>query len=168
MATVDEVYLDEDPQPHSEIAPGLWMGGTRRDETIGVVQPMLGFTRERPFDAVLTLYAWAAPADWGVEERRFGFPDRQVIEEYVPLIHELADWAHDRWSSGRRVLIRCMGGMNRSGLLVGLTLIRSGMSAEGAVDLIRERRHPGALNNYSFVRLLAASETLHTATEEEQ
>ena len=168
MATLDEVYLDEDPQPPSEIAPGLWMGGTRRDETIGVVQPMLGFNRERPFDAVLTLYAWAAPADWGVEERRFGFPDRQVIEEYVPLIHELADWAHHRWSSGKRVLIRCAGGMNRSGLLVGLTLIRSGMSAEGAVDLIRERRHPGALNNYSFVRLLAASETLHTATEEEQ
>ena len=168
MATLDEVYLDDDPQPHSEIAPGLWMGGTRRDETIGVVQPMLGFNREHPFDAMLTLYAWAAPADWGVEERRFGFPDRQVIKEYVPLIHELADWAHDRWSSGRRLLIRCMGGMNRSGLLVGLTLIRSGMSAEGAVDLIRERRHPGALNNYSFVRLLAESETLHTATQEEQ
>ena len=167
MATLDEVYLDDDPQPHSEIAPGLWMGGTRRNETIGVVQPMLGFSREREFDAVLTLYAWAAPAGWGVEERRFGFPDRPVIEEYVPVLHDLAEWAHDRWTSGRRVLIRCAGGMNRSGLLVGLTLIRSGMSAERAVDLIRERRHPGALNNYSFVGLLAASETRHTAVQGE-
>lgn len=158
MATLDEVYLDEDPQPPSEIAPGLWMGGTRRDETIGVVQPMLGFNRERPFDAMLTLYAWAAPADWGVEERRFGFPDRQVIEEYVPLIHELADWAHDRWSSGRRVLIRCMGGMNRSGLLVALTLVRAGHTPEAAIELIREKRHPWALNNHSFVRLIHASE----------
>jgi hypothetical protein len=157
MTTLEKVYLDEDPLPHSEIAPGLWMGGTPRHETIGVVQPMLGFSPERPFDAVLTLYAWAAPVSWGVEERRFGFPDRQVIEEYVPVIHDLATWAHDRWASGRRVLIRCAGGMNRSGLLVGLTLVRSGFSPDEALDMIRERRHPWALNNRAFVQLLHAA-----------
>ena len=157
MTTLEKVYLDEDPLPHSEIAPGLWMGGTPRHETIGVVQPMLGFSEERPFDAVLTLYAWAAPASWGVEERRFGFPDRQVIKEYVPVIHDLATWAHDRWASGRRVLIRCAGGMNRSGLLVGLTLVRSGFSPDEAIEMIRERRHRWALNNQAFVELLRAA-----------
>ena len=154
MATLDEVYLDAEPHPASEIAPGLWMGGTCRDETIGVVQPMLGYSPERDYDAILTLYAWAAPARWGVEERRFGFPDRQVIAEYVPVIHDLADWAHDRWSSGLRVLIRCQGGMNRSGLLVALTLVRAGHTPEAAIELIREKRHPWALNNQSFVRLV--------------
>lgn len=157
MTTLDKVYLDEDPQPHSEIAPGLWMGGTPRHETIGVVQPMLGYSPDRPFDAVLTLCAWAAPASWGVEERRFGFPDRQVIEEYVPVIHDLADWAHERWSSGRRILIRCAGGMNRSGLLVALTLVRAGYSPGKAIELIRELRHPWALNNHSFVDLVHSS-----------
>jgi hypothetical protein len=165
MTTLDKVYLDEDPQPHSEIAPGLWMGGTPRHETIGVVQPMLGYSPDRPFDAVLTLYAWAAPASWGVEERRFGFPDRHVIEEYVPVIHDLADWAHERWSSGRRVLIRCAGGMNRSGLLVALTLVRAGYSPSKAIELIRERRHPWALNNHSFVGLVHSSATFGGAHE---
>ena len=154
MTTVDEAYVDDDPLPHSEITTALWMGGTRREETIGVVQPMLGYSRDRQFDAVLTLYAWAAPASWGIEERRFGFPDRQVIEEHVPVIHDLADWAHDRWSSGKRLLIRCAGGMNRSGLLVALTLMRSGLTSDEAIALIRDRRHPWALNNRSFVELL--------------
>ena len=157
MTTVEEAYVDDEPLPHSEIATGLWMGGTRREETIGVVQPMLGYSRDRQFDAVLTLYAWAAPASWGIEERRFGFPDRQVIEEYVPVIHDLADWAHDRWSSGKRVLIRCAGGMNRSGLLVALTLMRSGLTSDEAIALIRDRRHPWALNNRSFVDLCQRS-----------
>ena len=161
MATLDEVYLDAEPLPASEIAPGLWMGGTRRDETIGVVQPMLGYSPERDYDAILTLYAWAAPARWGVEERRLGFPDRQVIADYVPVIHDLADWAHDRWSSGCRVLIRCQGGMNRSGLLVALTLVRAGHTPEAAIELIREKRHPWALNNQSFVRLIHASGEAH-------
>ena len=160
MTTVDEAYIDNDPLPHSEIAPGLWMGGTRRQDTIGVVQPMLGHSPDREFDAVLTLYAWAAPASWGIEERRFGFPDREVIEEYVPMIHELADWAHDRWSSGKRVLIRCAGGMNRSGLLVALTLMRSGLTADEAIMLVRQQRHPWALTNRSFVELCQRSAVL--------
>ena len=163
MATLDEVYLDAEPLPASEIAPGLWMGGTRRDETIGVVQPMLGYSPERDYDAILTLYAWAAPARWGVEERRLGFPDRQVIADYVPVIHDLADWAHDRWSSGRRVLIRCQGGMNRSGLLVALTLVRADHRPDAAIELIREKRHPWALNNQSFVRLIGESTLSETS-----
>lgn len=118
---------------------------------------MLGFTPERPFDAVLTLYAHAAPVSWGVEERRFGFPDRQLVEDYVPVIYDLADWAHDRWSSGRRVLIRCAGGMNRSGLLVALTLMKSGLEADEAIALVRDRRHPWALSNRSFVELCQRS-----------
>lgn len=104
--------------------------------TIGVVQPMLGYASERDDDAILTLDAWAAPTRWGVEERPIGFLDRQLldrqlIEEDVPVIHDLADWAHDRWSTGRRVLIRCQGGMNGSGLLVAWTLVRAGHPPEG-------------------------------------
>lgn len=147
-----------DPQPASQIAANLWMGGTARHETIDVAQPRLGFQPERPYDAVLTLYAFAAPVSWGVEERRFGFPDRDVIVEYVPILHDLADWAFARWTSGRRVLIRCAAGMNRSGLLTAMVLMRSGMSADEAVEQIREQRHPFALNNYAFVRLLRDSD----------
>lgn len=157
MTTLDDVYLHPEPAPPTEIVPGLWMGGTRRDETIGVAQPMVGYSPERDFDAVLTLYAWAAPVGWGIEERRFGFPDRQVIKEYIPVINDLAEWTFRQWVSGRRVLIRCQGGMNRSGLLVALVLIRIGRSPDDAIELVRERRHPWALNNHSFVELIKAA-----------
>ena len=51
----------EKAQPASQIAQNLWMGGTARHETVDLPQPLLGFQPDRPYDAVLTLYAHAAP-----------------------------------------------------------------------------------------------------------
>jgi hypothetical protein len=72
--------------------------------------------------------------------------------EHAPLV-ALADLVADLRRAGKRVLIHCAGGMNRSGLLVAAALIREGMNAQEAIDLIRTRR-PGALNNRQFVRHL--------------
>ena len=50
----------------SEILPGLWTGGTDDYDTIDYVadtkQPR-NITQD-DFDTVVTLYAWARPADW--------------------------------------------------------------------------------------------------------
>jgi hypothetical protein len=100
---------------YSEVAPNLFMGGTDDSATIDQAQKLRHFDGSNEFDCVVTLYAWAAPANWGVEERRFGFPDANIIEEYLPTIIELAQWAHAKWASGKRVNIRCQAGLNRSG-----------------------------------------------------
>jgi protein-tyrosine phosphatase len=52
---------------------------------------------------------------------------------------------------GRRVLVTCHMGINRSGLVSALTLLRlTPMSGEDAVRTVQSRR-PGALSNPYFV-----------------
>ena len=135
---------------YSEVAPNLFMGGTDDNATIDQAQPLRHFEGGNEFDCVVTLYAWAAPANWGVEERRFGFPDANIIEEYIPTILELAQWAHTKWASGKKVNIRCQAGLNRSGLVTALTLMISGMSADQAIDTLRAKRSSYALCNGEY------------------
>lgn len=147
--------LADPANPVSEILPGLFQGGTLREQVIDQEQLLTKFHEDpRPYDSVVTLYPWAAPVGFGVEERRFGFPDGDMIDEYIARIEALAEWAHGEWVSGRRVLIRCAGGMNRSGLVTALVLLRVGYSADDAVALIQHRRSPEALTNPSFVAYL--------------
>jgi hypothetical protein len=139
---------------YSEVAPNLFMGGTDDNATIDQAQKLRHFEGSNEFDCVVTLYAWAAPANWGVEERRFGFPDANIIEEYIPTIVELAQWAHTKWAAGKKVNIRCQAGLNRSGLVTALTLMISGMSAENAIKTLREKRSDYALCNGEYERWL--------------
>ena len=139
---------------YSEVAPNLFMGGTDDNATIDQAQKLRHFEGSNEFDCVVTLYAWAAPANWGVEERRFGFPDSNIIEEYIPTILELAQWAHSKWAAGKRVNIRCQAGLNRSGLVTALTLMISGMSAQDAINTLREKRSDYALCNGEYERWL--------------
>ena len=135
---------------YSEVAPNLFMGGTDDLATIDQAQELKYFNGTNEFDCVVTLYAWAAPANWGVEERRFGFPDANIIDEYLPTIVELAQWAHSKWAAGKKVNIRCQAGLNRSGLVTALTLMISGMSADQAIDTLREKRSTYALCNGEY------------------
>ncbi len=146
---------------YSEVAPNLFMGGTDDNATIDRAQPLRHFEGGNEFDCVVTLYAWAAPANWGVEERRFGFPDANIIEEYIPTILELAHWAHDKWSSGKKVNIRCQAGLNRSGLVTALTLMLSGMSAEEAINTLRAKRSSYALCNGEYEHWLRTAADFH-------
>ena len=142
---------------YSEVAPNLFMGGTDDNATIDHPQELQYFEGGNTFDCVVTLYAWAAPANWGVEERRFGFPDANIIEEYIPTILELAQWAHSKWAAGKKVNIRCQAGLNRSGLVTALVLIKDGYSPSKAIDLIRAQRGEDALCNYHFEQWLLTS-----------
>ena len=134
----------------NEIAPNLFMGGTDDNATIDQAQKLRHFEGSNEFDCVVTLYAWAAPANWGVEERRFGFPDANIIEEYIPTIVELAQWAHAKWAAGKKVNIRCQAGLNRSGLVTALTLMISGLSADDAIKILRTKRSDYALCNREY------------------
>lgn len=99
----------------------------------------------------------------GVEERRYGFPDGAIKQVQLPIIHELADWSYSKWKSGAKTLIRCQAGLNRSGLITALVLIKSGKSAIDSIRLIREKRSFQALCNEDFVRYLLSLEEKETA-----
>ena len=89
-----------------------------------------------------------------VKEYRFGFPDGPTSDEIYAELEKIADYAYLDWKAGKKCLVRCQAGINRSGLVVALILMRDGMSAEDAIALIRTRRSEYALENVHFVEYL--------------
>jgi hypothetical protein len=144
-----------------EILPGLFQGGTEDDEVLGYPAPShhyermySGSTPIYPFDVVITLYADAQPAPWGVHEVRYGFPDGPLRDHDLLKAVRIAKEAHRQWRSGAQVLIRCQAGVNRSGLISALVLMIDGCSAPEAIALLRSRRSPFVLSNSHFEKWL--------------
>ena len=86
---------------------------------------------------------------------------RPVPPQIVKPLWDTAGKVADHARRGHRCLITCAMGANRSGLLMGLTLMRlNGMSGSNAVDLIKSRRVSGeqeALCNPMFEQFLRTS-----------
>ena len=133
----------------SEILPGLWMGGTADDDSTREGQDSPAITPAH-FDTVVTLYAWAGPVDWYVKEMRLGFFDHAEVDLDEHDLAQAVRAAYRDWKRGKRVLIRCQAGWNRSGLITALVLLLDGTSSDEAIDLLRERRSPYALCNSDF------------------
>jgi hypothetical protein len=148
-----------------EILPGLHMGGTADCDTRSRRTGNTTGGDGRRFDAVATLYAWAGPVDWEVEETRYGFGDGALHGTDLPRIIRVAIWAHARWKAGDQVLIRCQAGLNRSGLVTALVLLIEGWTPEAAIRQIRDQRSPWALCNDAFIDWLLheAAGALRTA-----
>ena len=141
---------------YAEILPGLFMGGTPDDQTVDFPQELSDVSDPKTFDAVVTLYSWAQPMGWGVEEMRYGFADASVENLEIQRILRIAKWAFDRWNSGEQVLIRCQVGLNRSGLVTALTMMFAGYEPHEAIQQIRRQRSELALFNYHYVTWLVS------------
>ena len=154
------VSADQEPKTlHTEILPGLWMGGTADDDYVDTPKELPKLEHGVPFDAVVTLFAWAQPMPWGVEELRWGFADANMGYVDPARLHRVVQWAYDRWQQGDRVLIRCQAGMNRSGLVTALVLMKADHTAEQAISLLREKRSEVVLFNDHFVDYLLGLES---------
>lgn len=136
----------------SEVIDGLWQGGTDDVDThVFMETPMI---TKKNFDTVITMYAHANPVDWFVKEFRYGVWDSDMKDFNVEELFDIVRLAHSEWQRGKKVLIRCQAGWNRSGLVTALVLMREGMPAEKAINLIREKRSRHALCNRRFVDFL--------------
>ena len=144
----------------SEILPGLWLGGTDDNDTIetGVDTYKPRMITKDDFDTVITLYSWAQPVDWLVEEVRYGFYDSEISHIDFAAVERAADFAYQAWKSGKRVLIRCQAGINRSGLVMAHVLMKDKYKAREAIDLMREKRSKAVLLNRHFVDYLVMSD----------
>ncbi len=143
-------------EPHAlfnEIATNLFMGGT--DDMDVIHFPAKNNNRtDLPFDAIVTMYAYAQPADWKVQEFRYGVPDAAIEDIDLDRLKQAVDFGYNRWMAGDRVLVRCQAGLNRSGLVTALILMSTGLDAETAIDQIRKNRAEIALFNEDYVRWL--------------
>lgn len=134
----------------SEITSNLFMGGTADDDVINIAAQLTDIKYDHDFQTIVTMYAWARPADWNVQEFRYGIPDASINLVDLDRLRNAVEFAYLRWKSGDRILIRCQAGLNRSGLVTALVLIKDGHRPQDAIDLIRMNRHPEALFNQSF------------------
>lgn len=145
----------------------LYMGGTAPEDDMltgvlynwGPLDDDWAGPRVGPgdFDSVITLYSAAAPVNWGVLEQRYGFMDGPLYQETLEIVHRLADWGVAELEAGRRLLVRCQQGWNRSGLVTALIMIRLGMTGEDAITTIREARSEWCLCNPDFEEYLRSA-----------
>ena len=149
-----------------EIVPGLYQGGTDDFDVIGAYLHMdtselsartkwdigvSGLVTKADFDTVATLYVRANAPGAKVKELRYAFLDGDMSDvDPERDLHFMVREAHADWKAGKRVLIRCQAGMNRSGLVTALVLIRDGYTAAEAIKLIRRKRCEGAITNDYF------------------
>ena len=139
---------------YSEIAPNLFMGGTADED---VIHQAVAYNKARtdlPFDAIITMYAWANPADWKVQEFRYGIYDSDISQIDLDRLKQAVEFGYKRWLSGDRVLVRCQAGLNRSGLVTALIMMSTGLDAETAIEQIRKNRAEIALFNTHYVEWL--------------
>lgn len=133
----------------SEVLPGLWQGGTDDADVVKLGRRQTGISVD-DFDFVATLYASANPVDWFVREMRFGFYDSDMSDFDTADLLDIVRVTHRQWKAGNRVLVRCQAGLNRSGLVMALVLIRDGYTPGDAIALIRAKRARMALCNETF------------------
>jgi hypothetical protein len=138
------------PQLYSMIAPNLFQGGTDDLDVIHLAQTNNRPRTDLPFDAIVTMYAWARPADWQVQEFRYGVDDAAITDIDLNRLRQAVEFGYDRWKQGDRVLVRCQAGLNRSGLVLALILIKDGLTPSEAIAQIRQNRGEDALFNNNF------------------
>jgi protein-tyrosine phosphatase len=107
-------------------------------------------------DAIVDLedweFAWTPPVPSGGLYVCLPMDDGDDVD---PKVQELAGFIASLVTSGRRVLVHCTEGLNRSGVVVARALMDMGMTATEAIDLVRQRRGPSvdgfpALSNPAF------------------
>ena len=128
----------------AEVVPGLAIA----DDTVGPDE-LFG----QGFDAVYDVYGpglHPPAAGRYVVHRIDDLPWAIVPDTVDVLAEEIADLIRQ----GRRVLVTCSTGLNRSALVVGRTLISLGHAPADAIDLVRHARGPRALSNRAFVHYL--------------
>ncbi|MEU5365560.1 dual specificity protein phosphatase family protein [Streptomyces sp. NPDC005925] len=151
-------------RPWDEIVPGLWMGGYEFKGHSG----QLEFAVVRgQFDLVQSLVRMPGHGpDPGVEHQVWPIPDGPLDGTQLAGVMRLAEAACAALEGGRKVLVRCCQGYNRSGIVVAHALTRKGMSPDDAIRLIRARRSSWALHNELFVEYLRAGLTTARLLEE--
>ena len=142
---------------YSEILENLFMGGTDDNDVIHLPANPYTPRNDLPFDSIVTMYAWARSADWKVQEYRYGVPDARISDMDLSRLRQAVNWGYKQWKKGDRVLVRCQAGLNRSGLVTALILIKNGMSPEDAIRTIRKNRADIALFNEHYVNWLMTS-----------
>ena len=138
-----------DVQPPCEVLPGLWQSGLPDDwpQLRGLVDAVVDLADAGPgptADDLGDLTYLKAPLEDGED-----LPDEVLLSHLTSLVADLV-------REGRRVLVHCTFGKNRSGLLMTL-IVRELLGCDGPTALARVRAvRERAVNNERFAEWLSA------------
>ncbi len=137
--------------PWNEVVPGLCMGG----HDVRAQSPTACVVGDE-FDLVVSLTAREGygPSP-GVEHVVARLADAVLDAPSAARVRELGALVAAAVVDGRSVLVRCSGGLNRSGVVVAEALVQLGRTPDEAVRLVRAARGPWALTNPGFVAYLS-------------
>lgn len=116
----------------------LWQGGC-----------INGLRLPEDFDYVLSLYPWGKYI-LGPNTERTEITMYDSLDQAADQAQELAASVVDWLRVGAKVLIHCQAGLNRSGLITAVTLVKLGYSPSDAIDMLRKMRCSEVLCNRSF------------------
>jgi protein-tyrosine phosphatase len=142
----------------SQVLPGLYQGGTDDADVVRFGRRYGAAITKENFDLVVTMYAEALPVDWWVQELRYAIYDGDMNDVDLDSLKQIVFEAHRQGVAGRRVLVRCQAGWNRSGLVTCLVLIRAGFTPDEAIHLIRRARGGYAMSNSRFEHWLRTTD----------
>lgn len=135
-------YFEADLITHTythESGGELWQGGCINGVDL----------TEENFDQIISLYPWeqyvVGEHTEVVELRAYDSPTQDPTTFIA-----LAKLAADLVEQGKKVLVHCQAGLNRSGVVTALTLCNLGFDSADAVELMREKRSPLVLCNEAF------------------
>ena len=137
--------------PWNEVVPGLFMGG----HDVRAQSPSACIVTDE-FDLVVSLTAREGygPAP-DVEHVVVRLADAVLDPTNAARVRELGALVATAVRDGRQTLVRCSGGLNRSGVVVAEALVQLGHTPEEAVRAVRAARGPWALTNPGFVSYLS-------------
>jgi protein-tyrosine phosphatase len=75
------------------------------------------------------------------------------------ILDGVASFVDTTMKTGAAVYVHCQAGMNRSALVVARVLMKRGISAQEAIDLVRERRQGSLSDEYAEWLLLHPCQT---------
>lgn len=132
----------------SPVAVNLYQGGCKT----GLVLPS-------EIKHVVSLYPWERytnkhQVDSYTEVRMYDSLDGPNWDQ----VEALADWINVCRMLAP-TLVHCQAGLNRSGLLAAVALVRGGMVPSEAIDLLRSSRSPAVLCNPLFESLVMEYQT---------
>ena len=124
--------------------------------------------RRQSVDHVLCLLEGHEFSTWGVPDllasyhnagfvvRRFPIRDHSVCT--LADMREIVSWLSETLAGGATVMVHCVGGLGRSGIVAACYLTAAGLSAEEAIAEVRHTRSPFAIESAEqaeFVHLFA-------------
>ena len=131
----------------TELIDRLLLGGTPQTDLVvqpgSITSPWQPSVHPGICDACVTMSPIIGPAGRGVLELRVPLEDRSAEPVDHDALRKAIAWAVAQHRDGKRVLVRCHAGLNRSGLVAVplMTWLDEALSFDDALEIARTRRH---------------------------